>query len=430
MLYWKRILAVVLIVMIAVSGTAVTYAAEEGGMEDAGAAEEPAQEPEPAQPTAEIVQEPTPALTPVPTQAPAAEATAAPPEPATPTPTEEPTPIQTEEQGTVNLTLYTFTDSDAPASGYSVSLGGYTQTSNDEGLVQFQNLPVGEYGVRISAPNGTQCTGRIYMSRGSATVLTEQAMGGTYGMNIQRGQHDIYMITTFVPDGQLYIRSLSNTVPSLPAQAVPEPVASEEIRYGEKTVTAVFYTEAGSPIPGLSLNVEGEGLSVNVETDSRGQVVLRRVPYGACTVTASIDGVPQAQFSLTMNPAQRTAIIANSAPAFVVDSSVQAQNLYLEFRQAGDTLLLTGASDEPVGGINSLLIGVLVVAGLAIVTIVLLVIARKRRRRSRTPRVKQTVRTSTRNSQSDAAQGQEDGVRRTGGANKFDSNSFDDRSRL
>ena len=431
---WKRIFAALLVVVLLCSmqlGFAAYAEGDDAADDDAGdgdAGGADGQDPDevmPGQPEVPVPI-PDPEPTPVPTDPPA-DPTQAPAE-------EEPTPIQTEEQGDVNLTLYTFTDSDTPASGYSVTLGGYSQTADSQGLVQFRNLPIGEYPVRITSPDGSACSGRLYMSRGSATVLTEQAMGGTYGMNIQRGQRDVYMVTTFVPDGALFIRSLTNTMPSLPEQAAPEPVKSEDIRYGEKTVTATFSTEDGTPVAGLALHVEAEGFTEDVTTDSRGQAVLRNMPYGACTITATLMEAPLGQFTLTMNPAQRTAILSNSMPAFVVDSSVTAKTLYLEFRQAGDTIVLTSASDEPIGGMNSLLIGVLVVGGIAAATIVLLVVARKKRR-SRKARMRPTVRTNVRRgAQQDESDGVNDAsdpqVRLTGGTNKFHDNSFDDRSRM
>lgn len=446
MQYWKRTVALILtlalvcilpVCALAEEGTQPEEGPEEGGEEPGG--EEPAQDPgqdqEPAQ--EEEPQEPEPFdpetdLTPVPTTEPTPEET---PEPAT----EAPTPAPTEDAGSVNLGIYVFTPQDTPAAGCTVTIGGYSQSTNAQGLARFENLPVAEYQVSVSGPDG-QSPGRWYMSRGSSTVLTDQAMGGTYGMNIASGQHDVYMVVTYLPEEALEIRSLSNSLPSLPAAAAPEPVATEDIEYPAKTVTATFVTEDGAGIPSLGLAVEGNGLSENVTTDARGQVTLRNVPFGSYSVIASMDGTPVAQFSLTMNPALQTAIIMNSAPDFSVDSSVHEQRLFLEFRQAGTTLLLTGASDSPIGGMNSIFLGIAVIAAVIIATIVILLIARKKKRAKRTaPAPKPagpTIKTNRKyHEQSiapedDSLRDVQDGVKRTGGANKFNADSFDDRSRM
>lgn len=409
--------------------------AEEGGLagddetmipDDAGTAAEPddsaeempaTQAPAAADPVQESVSVPTTE----PTEAPA---------------TAEPTPAPTETPGDVNLNIYVFTSGDAPAAGYSVNIDGWTEQTNTQGLAQFAGLSVADHRVRIISPDGSECTGRLYMSRGSDTVVTDQAMGGTYGLTIARGQHDVYMVATFAPDEALFIRTVSNVVPALPEQAAAaeQPVTESDIEYPAKTVTTTWLSEDGTGLSGLKLNVEGNGLSDTISVDSRGQAVLHNVPYGTYGMTALLNDTPVAQFSLTMNPAQTTAILANSAPEFIVNSSVHAERLFLEFRQAGQTIVLTGASDSPIGGMNSLLIGILVIAAIVVAAIVLIIIARRRKRRRAAARMNPTAvrpaapRPEEYDSLSEAEQS---GVRRTGGANKFNvDGSYDDRSRM
>lgn len=377
-----------------------------------------------------------------PTEAPAApvvtqEPTQAPTEAPTEAPTPETTPAPTEEPGSVNLNMYVFTTSDAPAAGYSVNIDGAAAQTNAQGLAQFAELSVGDHRVRITSPDGLECTGRIYMSRGPSTVVTDQAMGGTYGLSIASGQHEVYMVVTFEPDEALLIRTVSNVVPALPEQAAAaeEPITESDIEYPAKTVTTTWLTQDGTGLSGLRLSVEGGGLSDTISVDSRGQAVLHNVPYGSYAVTALLNDSPVAQFTLTMNPAQTTAILANSPPEFIVNSSVHAQRLFLEFRQAGETLVLTGASDSPIGGMNSLLIGVLVIAAIAAAAIVLIVIARRRKKTRTAARMRPTaVRPSAPGPEEHDSlyEAEQSGVKRTGGANKFnvDASSYDDRSRM
>lgn len=379
-------------------------------------------------PTAEATQEPTPEpavsepvtlvpATPIP-------ATAV---PATPEPTPTPTmPPATEAPGTVNLHMFIYTSADTPAAGYTVQMDNASVTTDASGQADFPNLTVSQHGVQITSPDGSQSVGRLYMSRSGSTRLTDQAMGGTYGVDVERGIGELYMLITFVPGEAMTIRTLSNSPPALPEPEPAQPTPSLNLEQSVKALTATFLDEEGQPLADLAVQVTAyDGTTLENSTDARGQITIPQVPYGRYTVAVAADGADTARFDLTLQAAATTGIAQNAGTNFVVNSSTTAKHLYLEFRRAGSLFTLTEASDAPIGGISSMMLGIIVVSAVVVILVVVLVLRhRKKKKTVAGPPPRRTNYNPTASSDDDDSL-REDLPRRTGGANKFD-----DRSRM
>lgn len=350
--------------------------------------------------------------------------------PATAPPTAAPaTAARTEAPGTVNLRMYVYTTAGAPAAGYAVSLSSAQTTTNSEGLANFSSLPVAQQQVAITAPDGSTCTGRLYLSRSGATGVTDQAMGGTYGVDIARGLSDLYMVVTFEPGGPLTIRTLSESAPALPTSA---PAASQAgaaaattaANYPVKSLTATFVDRDGRPIPGLRVGITAESAAeAELSTDSAGSISIPSAPYGHYRVSTTTTDGQTGQFDLTINPALRTGVAENTGANMVVDAATTANHLYLRFTQAGAGFVLTDASDSPIGGANPVLIGVVVVAAIAVILIVVVILLRRRNGMRRGTVTTMQVKSQRKINYDPSAPSDAKPRRTTGGANKFDDRS-------
>lgn len=367
-----------------------------------------------------------------PTLAPATEEpTPAPPVPtATPVPvTAAPTPIPTEAAGTVDLRLYVFTASGEPASGYTVSLSSGQASTDSQGLATFRNLPVAQQSVTITSPGGDSCTGRLYMSRSGSTGITDQAMGGTYGVDVARGSSDLYMVVTFDPGGPLNIRSLSNSQPALPTPqpqtAAPSAPTAEvsAVSYQVKALTATFLDGDRKPLSGLTVAITADdGTTAQLRTDGSGSVSVPSAPYGHYAIAVTDGAGLDSRFDLTINPAVRTGVSQNAGSSMVVDAATTANHLYLQFVQTPGGFTLTDAQDSPIGGADALVVGIIVVAIAVAVVIILIVLIRRRNRRRRGTVTTMQVKSQRKvNYDPSAPPGTQ--PKRTGGANKFDDRS-------
>lgn len=385
----KAFLALALVLMLAVCLSGLAQAEEgEQAVPAPGVPEEP-QEPAPDTSAPDdsyeepVATEPPAQTAPMATEQPVVPLPGTPEETAPPATEAPATPEPVAQSGgSVDVTIYTLTPAGAAASGYTVAMDQSTQTADAQGMVRFPGVNIGQHEVTISSPDGDRSVGRLYMSRGGSTVLTDKAMGGTYGMNIAEGQSDIYLVITFVPGEGMDIDMLSNTPPAIP-QAEPSAAPVTDIQHPAKTIVATFLGEDNSSLANLTLTARSGGTVVgNTVTDSRGQATLREVPYGTYDIAASGSGL-DTSFELTILPAATTGVRQNAGTNFVVGAAADAATLYLQFQQVGDTLVLTDAGDSPIGGISPMLLGIIIVAGAAVAIVVLIVLAKKRRTRSR-----------------------------------------------
>lgn len=389
---------------------------EDAGGETAGG--EAAAEPATAPPTEAPPTAPPAAPTPVITSAPPTQA------PATPVPTEAP--------GNVNVYFYVYTSEDAPAAGYTVQVGSSKTTTGADGLATFSGISVAQQAVTITAPDNTVCTGRLYMSRAASTRITDQAMGGTYGVDIARGQNELYFLTTFVPDGALLIRSATNSQPVLPqpaATAAPsEPADEAQVL----ALTATFLDSENKGISGMHLTaVTDAGQPLEAVTGTNGQIDLPQVPYGHYAVAAEIPGAPADSFDLTIQPGTVTGIAGNAGRNMIVTAAPAVKHLYLQFTRTAAGFVLSEASDSPItSGMNSVIVGIIAVAAIAAAgIIVIVVLRRKKKKKAAVPPSAGTPYTPQRKINYDPSTERlhtaDEQPKRTGGANKFD-----DRSKL
>lgn len=415
----KRILTAALALLLLFTLGAPAFAAEETGEGAPESAEAPATAP-PEEPAT----------------APPATAPPATPAPATPPPATAPpmTPEPTEAPGTVNLHLFVYTTDGTPAAGYRVSMGDSSGMTSSSGQVNFPNLAVAQQRVQITSPGGESCVGRLYMSRSGSTGVTDQAMGGTYGVDVARGQSELYMVVTFVPGEAMDIRAVSDSQPALPTQQ-PAPAAAEtaaaateapsasETVFQVKALTATFVDAEGQAISGMQVGVTGQdGTTAALSTNAAGAISVPNAPYGTYMVSAAPPGAAAASFALTINPGIRTAVVQNTGEQMIVEAATTADHLYLQFTQTAAGFVLSEASDTPIGGdMTALVVGIIVVV--AVVIIVMLVVVHLRRRSQRqgkttTMPVRPQRKVNYDPSQTGSAEGTQ--PRRTGGANKFD----------
>lgn len=418
----RQILTVLLAAVLLLTLCLPAFAAAEAGREAPD-------DPETAEPSEVVevpVQEPTIPLPVVPqpvvTEAP--QTTVAPA--ATPAAA---TPVPTEAAGTVNLHMYVYTASGAPAAGYSVSLSSGQATTGRDGLATFSNLPVTQQSVTITSPDGSTCTGRLYMSRSGSTGVTDQAMGGTYGVDVARDRSDLYMVVTFEPEGSLNIRTLSSSPPALPTQAATEApsgaAAATAASYGVKALTATFLDAEGKPISGMRVGITADdGTTVQLTTDSSGSVSVPSAPYGHYIVAAVQAEGQTSQFDLTINPALRTGVSQNAGTNMIVDAAQSANHLYLQFTWTATGFVLTEASDSPIGtGADPMLVGIIVIAVAAVVLILVIVLVRRRNRARRGSVTTMQVGPQRKVNYDPSAPADQQPRRTTGGANKFDDRS-------
>lgn len=414
----RKNIILLLTLLIAAALLMNTLPALAAGPEDETQGGEPsAEEPATAAPAAEETSAPqTP--TPAPTAPPATEA------PATAAPTEAP--------GTVNLHLYVYTASDAPAGGYTVQVGSSRTTTGADGLANFSGLPVAQQTVAITSPDGQTCQGKLYMARASSTRITDQAMGGTYGVDIARGQNELYLLTTFEPDGALLIRSATNSQPALPAPAPTEAPVSQEAP-AAVALTATFLDPDGKGIAGMPIAAAPDASqSLEGSTDAAGQISLPAVPLGHYTVTAQVPGAAADSFDLTLQPSAVTGIAGNVGKNMTVNVSAAATHLYLQFDYTSAGFVLSAASQSPIssGGTNSMLIGMIAVAVIIIAAIILITVLRRRKKRAAAAPAASSgtyvpQRKINYDPNAERLKTADDRPKRTGGANKFD-----DRSKL
>lgn len=356
------------------------------------------------------------------------------PMPAVPQPvvTEAPTaapavPAPTEAAGTVNLRMYVYTAAGTPAAGYQVALSSAQTVTGSDGLASFSGLPVAQQAVTITSPEGSTCTGRLYMSRSGSTGVTDQALGGTYGVDVARDRSDLYMVVTFEPGGSLSIRTISNSPPALPTQETTQPAVSAAATaagYPVKALSAAFVDRSGDPVAGLRVGIRADdGTTAELTTDAAGTISVPSAPYGHYVLTTADAAGQDSELDLTINPAARTGVSQNAGTNMVVDAATNTNHLYLRFTQSATGFVLTEASDSPIGGISAAMIGFIVVAAAAAVIIVVVILLRRRRRLHRGQVTTMQVKSQRKINYDPAAPPETQPRRTTGGANKFDDRS-------
>lgn len=380
-------------------------------------------DPQPSEIPAEETMDPTP--TPIPTQAPTPEPTQKPtkaPEPtktvaptAEPTqaPTAEPTQAPAPEAGNVDITFTCYVGGKA-AAGYTMQLGNSTQAADSYGRVTFDGVSVAQQDIKLTDPNGNSSVGVLYLSRGSSTVMTDQAMGGKYGVNIASGVSKIYMDAVFNKGEAIGIKNLSESEPPKPdpveteASALPSQTAGADGTYETKRLTATFQDADGKAIGGLEVVVMPDGGSETHDVaDGSGKVLLLDFAYGSSTWQFT----DYSSFTLNMRKGVQTTLINGTDGAFEASVSPRAQQVYLTFKQNGDAFELVEVS-ESAGGMS---IGVLVLIIVIVVVVVIVTIVMVRKNRQKAYAMKNAPKTA----------GPVAPSKRTGGANKFD-----DRSRM
>ncbi|MBD5559849.1 MAG: hypothetical protein HDQ87_05760 [Clostridia bacterium] len=427
----KLILAVLLTtVLLAAAWGPALAAGEESALPDetqeAGETETQTEAPQPFLPLPVVTQAPA-------TQAPAPTLVIPTPAPATPAST---VAMPAETAGSVNLHLYVYQTDGTPAAGYTAVFGSMRAVTNAGGLAEFSSLPVSQQAVTITAPSGTASTGRLYLSRSNVTGVTDQAMGGTYGVDVARGLNDLYMLVIYEPDSALNIRTVSNSQPSLPtpvpalatetAQSASASPAISGEAYQSRPVTATFLDAEEQPIAGMQVAITAaDGTNAALSTDSSGSIQIPNAPYGHYSVSTAAAGFEPYTFGLTIAPGVRTAVTRANGPEMEVTASTTGSHLYLQFTQSPAGLVLSEASDSPIrADMTGLIVGIIVVVAVVVIVIIAVVRYTKRRNERRGAR-SATVQAPVRkvNYDPSGSQGADQAPRRTGGTNKFDDRS-------
>lgn len=388
--------------------------------------QEPTQEPTPS-PTP--TQKPTPTPTQAPTQTPTQTPTQAPTPTPTPTiaPTQEPVPTEDPNQF-INVTMYIY-DNGAVASGYTVALGGATQTTNKDGLVSFPEVSVEEHSLKVTNKAGKQSSGKITLSRGDTTAIQDMTMGGKYDISLANGSHNLYMSVLFAQEQALQITAVGETkTPAPEATATATPTVAGAIKF-----TAEFVDTAGKGVSGIGVLVkQGENALGQGLTDGKGRFVLNQggigsyqwgmIPTGGTTEQASI-------LSVDVQQGATTKIVSADAGAYVVQTPGTTKDLYLKFEQNGDTFTLKEVADKVPGGIDSLTLGIIIMIVIIVVVIVVIVVLRHNKKKKRNmDQMKNEPRGREREFEadhSDEPKEPQDQPKQTGGANKMG-----DRSRM
>jgi flagellar basal body-associated protein FliL len=395
----RKILSVLLMVFILAAFAAPTVFAENGDQVEGPPAETPVE-----QPTEPVEQPTAPAEQPT---APVEQPTEPPPEAPTQAPADTPAP--TEEAGSVDLAIYVY-DNGAAAEGYTVQIDQTKQVTDSAGKVSFPSLTVEKHDISVTSKDGKQSSGLLYMSRGGSTAVTDQAMGGTYGVDVARGAGNLYMVVDFSPGAALQIESLTDTQPSLPSpssgatQTSGGSLSTENVE--DKKVTASFVDEKGDAVSGLDVvfGIEG-GPQATLTTNSKGIINVPAFAYG--TIKLSFNDMDT--LTLNMRKGVQTSLVGSDGNTYDISVAAGAKNLYLGFERSGGSFVLKEVSEEAQAGMSPVLLGIIVVV-IVVVVVIVIVAARRNSRRKYYERSESPVGPQP---------------RRTGGANKFD-----DRSRM
>ncbi len=340
----------------------------------------PTQEPTQA-PTQEPTQAPTQAPpTQTPTQKPTQEPTQAPTQ--SPAPSPSPSPSEDDAQNYVNVTMYIY-DNGTVASGYTVAISNLSQTTNKDGMVSFPEVPVSEHNVTITNKDGKQSVGRITLSRGDTTAIQDVAMGGKYGISVANGARNLYMSVLFAAEQALQITAVDEVkTPAPEATATATPTVTGAIKF-----TADFVDPAGKAVSGIGVLVkQGENALGQGMTDAKGRFVLNQggigsyqwglMPAGGALEQASI-------LSIEVQQGATTKIVAAEGDVYVVQTPGTTKDLYFKFEQNGNAFTLKEVADKVPGGIDSLTLGIIMVAVIIVVVIVIIVVLKHNKKKKR-----------------------------------------------
>lgn len=319
-------------------------------------------------------------------------------------------------------------DNGAVASGYTVDLGGSTQTTNKEGMVSFAEVPVESQNIKITNKDGKQSVGKMMLSRGDTTAIQDMAMGGKYDITVANGSHNLYMSVIFTAEQALQITAVGETkTPAPEATASATPVVTGAIKF-----TAGFVDAADKPVSGVGVLVKqgdnslGQGMS-----DAKGLFVLNQggigsyqwgmIPAGGAEEQASI-------LSIEVQQGATTKIVSAEGDSYVVQTPGTSKDLYLKFEQNGDKFTLKEVADKVPGGIDSLTLGIIMIVVIIVVVIVIISVVRhNKKKKGKMDKMMNEPRGREREFELERDEREETPIepKQTGGANKMG-----DRSRM